>query len=92
MRLSLLARPEPGNTGLIVLSVSKVFIASIFYNHRNFETERDKADILKIKSLDLKEIYQFHLSVFVVTLSVPNIRRFEIERSILLRLLVPRLT
>jgi len=42
----------------------------------------------RIKSVDLQEIWQFGHNIFVVSLSVPKLRGFEIERSILLRLLV----
>ena len=66
----------------MVLSVSKVLIA--FPNHSNFGTERDTSDMHRIKSLDPQEICQFGL----VSLSAPKLRRFEMERSILLRLLI----
>jgi len=42
-----------------VPAVSKVLIAPIFWNLRNFETERDTSENYGIKSLDLYEIYQF---------------------------------
>jgi len=58
----------------LVLTVSKVLIAPIFSNHRNFETERGKSDTLEIKSLDL---FQFDRSVIVVTLFVPQLRRLK---------------
>jgi len=53
-----------GCLSIDVLSVSKVLIASFFSNHRNFETERDTSDMLGVKPLDLKEIYQFVLNLF----------------------------
>jgi len=34
--------------------------------------------MLRIKLLDLKEIYKFDNTVFVVTLTSPKLRRFEI--------------
>jgi len=67
----------------LVLSVSKVLIAPIFPNNRNCETERDPSDMLRIKSPHLQEICQFDLSFFVVSLSLPKLRRFEIDGAII---------
>jgi len=54
-----------------VLSVSKALIASIFSNRCNSETEKETFDN-RIKSVDLKEIYQFDR---VVTLSVSELQQ-----------------
>jgi len=73
---------------MLVLSFSKVKIASFFSNQRNFESERDTSDVQGIKALDLQEIYKFDLSGFIVTPSVKKLQRFEMERLTRLRLLV----
>jgi len=65
-----------------VLSVSKVLIVLIFLNHRNFETEVDMPEKRGIKSLDPQEIWQCDLGFFVVSLSVPKLRRFQIDEAI----------
>jgi len=36
----------------------------------------------QIKPIDLQEIWQFDLSIFIVTVSVPKLRWFEIVRAI----------
>ena len=76
---------------MIVPSVSKVLIAPVFSNYRNFETEGDTSDLHRIKSLDLREISHFGHSFFVVYLSDLKLQMLEIVGaiSILLRLLVP---
>jgi len=62
-----------------VPSAPKVLIISIHSNHRRFETKRDTSDMHIIKSLDLHEIYQFYLEVFVVTIFALKLWRFELE-------------
>jgi len=49
----------------------------MFLNVRNFETERDTSEEHGIKSLDLQEIYQFDLPIFVVSRFVQKLPRFR---------------
>jgi len=60
-----------------VPSVNKVLRAPIFLRLRNFETERCTQEKHQIKSLDLKEIYEFDFSFFVVSRFVPKLRKFK---------------
>ena len=58
------------------LAVSKVLIAPFFSILRNFETGRDASEKQKTKSLDLQEIYEFDLRVFVVSPTVLKLQSF----------------
>jgi len=60
-----------------VPSVNKVLRAPIFSHLRNFETERYTQEKHQIKSFDLKEIYEFDCSFFVVSRFVPKLRKFK---------------
>jgi len=66
----------------MVLAVSKVLIAPIFSNSRNFETEGNTPEKHGIKSLDFQEIYHFNFSVFVLIRSVSKLQRLEIVRAL----------
>ena len=60
----------------MVQAVKKVLRASVFLLLRNFETERYTQEKHEIKSLDLREIYEFDFSFFVVSRFVPKLRKF----------------
>ena len=82
----LVARPQPDNIFWTdSTSSQKTMDCSNFLNLRNFETERERerereretSEKHEIKSLDLQEMYQFHLSCPVASRFVPNLPRFE---------------
>jgi len=60
----------------------KVLIAPIFSNHRGFETNTDRSDMLGIKSLDFQDIRQSDSSFVVVSLSFPKLQKSEIVGAI----------
>jgi len=60
-----------------VPSVNKVLRAPICLHLRNFETERYTQEKHQIKSFDLKEIYEFDVSFFVVSRFVPKLRKIK---------------
>ena len=55
----------------------KCICAPIFLNLCNFETERYTSEKHEIKSLDFQEVYEFDLSLFVVSRFVPQLRKFK---------------
>ena len=70
------------NKGAVVQAVSNVLTAPIFWNSRNFETERDTPEKHGIKSLGPSEIYQFGLSFLVVSPTISKLRGFEKIRAV----------